>query len=677
MINRIDAQKGYARTHIAESEQKLMSALVFHPEAIALIADKLNPQALIDDQHPYIYNAILRLHQAKEVISPITIIDDLERHKLLDKAGGSVYIQRLAELPTDLYPEATVKTLMRDWRERSYKYEADKLVNDCVSLDEYRDRMKELDSEFGKPTDRFERVKLELKFCLAESDPIKRAILRSDISRHNGIPIKEVEKLLRDLEVQTHTQKPKILSLAEIFAMESEALTFLVPGFFLESNSALLSGLPGSGKSLFAVDLAYAVATGSEFLGEKTVQGSVLYLCSDEPLNQLANKLNNRGFVDSDPVTVIPDWTIKDLDLLEEAVEAIQPKLIVIDSIRTTIAYPLGLDENNAGIGAYLKKIEAIATRYRGVPLFIHHDNKSKDSVGVCRSSGSTDIPGNVSIVLRLEAASKDPSDPNRILTMPKTRGLAPQSLRVALNLDVYTYDNLGAVGESDDVASETKSLKETITALLSKYPSGLEGTEIQHHLGDNPSIRRVLTRLVERRIVGRRKSKRDPRSKIYYLADLPSLSPPLSPKVSHIMAESIDNKGLEDMGQIWDTSPKNMGQSHKKEGVPHGCPISPNLDTKEDSAEIGDTLTERGGERGVFTPGDRVEIDGGEFCPTNKPSQKIKVGDRPVLIVGPTNHPKFFLVEIDNAVYEVGVHKLKRWQPRSEFIQADLPIGD
>uniref|UniRef100_A0ACD5H430 AAA family ATPase n=1 Tax=Desertifilum tharense IPPAS B-1220 TaxID=1781255 RepID=A0ACD5H430_9CYAN len=43
-------------------------------------------------------------------------------------------------------------------------------------------------------------------------------------------------------------------------------------GFAPEKATALLSGLPGSGKSLMAVDLAFAVATGGEFLGEKVKQ---------------------------------------------------------------------------------------------------------------------------------------------------------------------------------------------------------------------------------------------------------------------------------------------------------------------------------------------------------------------------------------------------------------------
>ncbi|WP_440287487.1 hypothetical protein [Desertifilum tharense] len=62
-----------------------------------------------------------------------------------------------------------------------------------------------------------------------------------------------------------------------------------------------------------------------------------------------------KGFTEDDPVELLPDWTILHLDLLEEALEAVKPSLLIIDSVRTAIAYPLGLDENNTGIGAYLK----------------------------------------------------------------------------------------------------------------------------------------------------------------------------------------------------------------------------------------------------------------------------------------------------------------------------------
>uniref|UniRef100_A0ACD5H412 Uncharacterized protein n=1 Tax=Desertifilum tharense IPPAS B-1220 TaxID=1781255 RepID=A0ACD5H412_9CYAN len=60
--------------------------------------------------------------------------------------------------------------------------------------------MKELDDQLGKPIDRYERVKLELKYCIAETDPIKRAILESDIARHNSIPVQKVRELLKSME---------------------------------------------------------------------------------------------------------------------------------------------------------------------------------------------------------------------------------------------------------------------------------------------------------------------------------------------------------------------------------------------------------------------------------------------------------------------------------------------
>uniref|UniRef100_A0ACD5H2Y9 AAA family ATPase n=1 Tax=Desertifilum tharense IPPAS B-1220 TaxID=1781255 RepID=A0ACD5H2Y9_9CYAN len=202
----------------------------------------------------------------------------------------------------------------------------------------------------------------------------------------------------------------------------------------------------------------------------------VVYACSDEPRDLLIAKLSDRGFTEDDPVELLPDWTILHLDLLEEALEAVKPSLLIIDSVRTAIAYPLGLDENNTGIGAYLKQVEALATRYGASVVFLHHDNKSKDSVGVCRSSGSTDIPGNVSVHWRLEAATKDPSDPNRVFTMPKTRGMAPQSLRLRLDLESYRWENLGTIGESEDAAKVNQSLAQQILELLNQRPSvGLE----------------------------------------------------------------------------------------------------------------------------------------------------------------------------------------------------------
>lgn len=55
------------------------------------------PQSFIEPAHQTIYAALLRLHQQKRVIDPITLNDELKAHEQSDQVGGPIYIQRLVE----------------------------------------------------------------------------------------------------------------------------------------------------------------------------------------------------------------------------------------------------------------------------------------------------------------------------------------------------------------------------------------------------------------------------------------------------------------------------------------------------------------------------------------------------------------------------------------------------
>ncbi|WP_208346153.1 AAA family ATPase, partial [Aetokthonos hydrillicola] len=272
-----------------------------------------------------------------------------------------------------------------------------------------------------------------------------------------------------------------------------------------------------------SIDLAYAVATGGLFLGEQVKQGKVLIINSDQPLNVTASYLSDRGFDEDTPNWKVigqtgnmAAWTIKDLDLLETWLSETKPDLVIIDSIRTTICYPLGLEEKSELVGHWLKEVERLVIRY-GSLLWVHHDNKDTNLAGVSRSSGSTAIPGNVSVHWRLEKASKDDSDPNRIFSMPKTRLFEPSTLTVRFDNTNGQWLNLGRVGESPDVAKQNQSLQQRVLDLLQQRPSvGFEVQEIREKVGGGDSLYTVLSRMVQRGIISKRRGKTS-KSKVYF----------------------------------------------------------------------------------------------------------------------------------------------------------------
>jgi hypothetical protein len=374
-----------------------------------------------------------------------------------------------------------------------------------------------------------ERMKLNISAWLRETDPFKQEAEKARIQSTFRLKDKVFERLCRVLqEAEKRSAKQCApLCLQEAFNLESHALKWLVPGFFPATSSVLLSGLPGSGKTLLTIDLAHAIATGGRFLGEQCPQGKVLLINSDQPLNMTVSYLADRGFDESEEnLRVVgqsgdlPAWSIQDLPLLETWLEETKPNLVIIDSIRTTICYPLGLEEKSEQVGHWLKEVERLVIRYGGSLLWIHHDNKDKELKGVSKSSGSTAIPGNVSVHWRVETVSADPADCNRKFSMPKTRGFEGSTLNIRFRPDSGEWDNLGIVGESIAAASQRQCMQEQILSFLeSRRGIGFEGKEFKAMFGE--SCYSVLSRMVARGLITKRRSTANKKGKVYLLPEL------------------------------------------------------------------------------------------------------------------------------------------------------------
>jgi hypothetical protein len=57
--------------------------------------------------------------------------------------------------------------------------------------------------------------------------------------------------------------------------------TFLVDGILPETSLGVLYGLPGSGKTFLALDLAFSIANGRPWLGHSVQQGGVVYIAAE------------------------------------------------------------------------------------------------------------------------------------------------------------------------------------------------------------------------------------------------------------------------------------------------------------------------------------------------------------------------------------------------------------
>lgn len=71
-----------------QAEESLLGAMLLSKEAIAVGDDRLTPDAFYKPAHGHIFDAIVKLHRAKEPADPVTVADSLRRSGLLDSIGG-------------------------------------------------------------------------------------------------------------------------------------------------------------------------------------------------------------------------------------------------------------------------------------------------------------------------------------------------------------------------------------------------------------------------------------------------------------------------------------------------------------------------------------------------------------------------------------------------------------
>jgi hypothetical protein len=387
-----------------------------------------------------------------------------------------------------------------------------------------------------KANDPDERLKLDLQALLQESDPIKRMRRRAEIASHYRLSKAEIEEALNELKQRHTTPETQWFNLDDFFDLESEGLKWLIPELLPAGETVILAGSPKSGKTLLAIDAAFAVATGeSTFLKETVTQGRVLVISVDESAHSTKAKLLKRGFRRSDAqnVQLITKFDIRQIRVLEERLETFRPHLVIIDSLKR-IVHGQEVSENSAEFADNIYSLKEMLTRYGAAGILIHHTSKNPEAMGVGKLRGSSAIAGAVWGTWQLDHIPKpdphnkkkliiDPKDARRILSV-FARDTEGQQLRIELDLENNSWLNLGGVDDSENTEQERTTLKNRIINILSHnaHKPGLPGREIIELLGMTPeegrSIYTTLNRMVGQRLVSCRPAPGDKRYNLYSL---------------------------------------------------------------------------------------------------------------------------------------------------------------
>lgn len=512
---------------------------------------------------------------AGEGLMPIVIPDnDSTGHRKADELAQSFAADRVPCLvidPLQICPDLPDKGDVVDVLDRM-------TVPDFIRrLEAEIHRAADAQRQAARENDPVYQLRLAVADYLAETDTYAKVLKARDICSNHSLSKPDLSRLCDDLlEAQRRSaEPPRLLSLAELNAMETVAVDYLVDGWIGARSSNLISGMPGCGKTLLALDLAHGVATGGKFLGAECRKGKVLVYCPDMRLQQIRSYLDRRDFRDGDPVMVIDTddgkSTLKDLATLEGWLMHFQPDLVILDSVRALVCNQLSIEEKSTEAGAIIQQVSGLIARYGGASVWIHHDSKNAENKGVGKAAGSTAITGSVDQVMHLAKSSDHPRALDRHLAIHKSRFTEPGLWEIELNPEDNSFIYRGQVGESPEAAQQDQSCKDVILQLLQERPgTWIQGAEIRDRMSawEKGTVYQALHRLTSKRLIECRPTPGPNRGKSYRVpADQPTSSegvcqgfapPPLPPGVSPVSPvnhpQSITTQALQTVDNLVDS---------------------------------------------------------------------------------------------------------------------------
>lgn len=183
-------------------------------------------------------------------------------------------------------------------------------------------------------------------------------------------------------------------SCEEIMTTVYKPIEFVVDGL-LAQGLYILAGAPKVGKSWLALDMCLSIAKGEKVLGQKTTQGTALYLCLEDSYVRIQNRL----YEITDEPTERLHFVIMSESIgngLEEQIEQFKSehsdlKVVFIDTLQMI------RESTDNGYGSDYKELsvlKSLADKLGIAIVVVHHTRKCSDGDPYNMISGSTGISG-------------------------------------------------------------------------------------------------------------------------------------------------------------------------------------------------------------------------------------------------------------------------------------------
>ena len=183
-------------------------------------------------------------------------------------------------------------------------------------------------------------------------------------------------------------------SCEEIMTTVYKPIEFVVGGL-LAQGLYILAGAPKVGKSWLALDMCLSIAKGEKVLGQKTTQGTALYICLEDSYVRIQNRL----YEITDEPTESLHFAVMSESIgsgLEEQIEQFKSehsdlKVVFIDTLQMIRSET---DSNYGSDYKELSVLKSLADKLEIAIVIVHHTRKCSDSDPFNMISGSTGISG-------------------------------------------------------------------------------------------------------------------------------------------------------------------------------------------------------------------------------------------------------------------------------------------
>lgn len=188
----------------------------------------------------------------------------------------------------------------------------------------------------------------------------------------------------RQQNTRINPLKAKLTRNRDLIDRAADYIDWLVPDLFTPNELFILGTPPRTGKSLFCLTLAKAIATGGTFLDRPVTQGSVVYINCEDSETKVKYRQTAQGWEQWGydlPVYWLDEFKLSQIDDLREIIEEIgDVRLLVLDTLSRV--RDDNVKESSSEMGRILEPLQQMARQMGICILVTHHVSKAVNEEG-------------------------------------------------------------------------------------------------------------------------------------------------------------------------------------------------------------------------------------------------------------------------------------------------------